>query len=243
MEEIDLKELFVMFWNKKLQIILIILIFMVIGIIYSVGFVTPMYSSSTTLVLAGTANSTDQNQTAETITTADLTINSKLVSTYSVLVKSENILGQVISNLGINVDAEQLKKNVEVTSVEDTELIEITVSNENAEYAARIANEIANVFKEKIAGDVYNINNVHIWDEAKIATSPSNVNHLKDIVIFAFIGAVVAVMYVLIANMLDTTVKTQEEIEKSIKIPVLASIPMYDMEMEKLKKKGRGGRR
>ncbi len=243
MEEIDLKELFVMFWNKKIQIILMILIFMVIGIIYSVGFVTPMYSSSTTLVLAGTTNSTDQNQPAEAITTADLTINSKLVSTYSVLVKSENILGQVISNLGINVDAEQLKKNVEVTSVEDTELIEITVSNENADYAAKIANEIANVFKEKIAGDVYNINNVYIWDEAKIATEPSNVNHLKDIVVFAFIGAVVAVMYVIIANMLDTTVKTQEEIEKSIKIPVLASIPMYDMEMEKLKKKGKGGRR
>ena len=243
MEEIDLKELFVMFWNKKIQIILMILIFMVIGIIYSVGFVTPMYSSSTTLVLAGTSSTTDPNQVSESITATDLTINSKLVATYSVLVKSENILGQVISNLGINVDAEQLKKNVEVTSVEDTELIEITVSNENAEYAARIANEIANAFKEKIAGDVYNINNVHIWDEAKIATSPSNVNHLKDIVIFAFIGAVVAVMYVLIANMLDTTVKTQEEIEKSIKIPVLASIPMYDMEMEKLKKKGRGGRR
>ena len=243
MEEIDLKELFVMFWNKKIQIILMILIFMVIGIIYSVGFVTPMYSSSTTLVLAGTSSTTDPNQVSESITATDLTINSKLVATYSVLVKSENILGQVISNLGINVDAEQLKKNVEVTSVEDTELIEITESNENAEYAARIANEIANVFKEKIAGDVYNINNVHIWDEAKIATSPSNVNHLKDIVIFAFIGAVVAVMYVLIANMLDTTVKTQEEIEKSIKIPVLASIPMYDMEMEKLKKKGKGGRR
>ena len=242
MEEIDLKELFQIFWNKKIQIILIILIFMVIGIIYSVGFVTPMYSSSTTLVLAGTTNSADQNQTAEAITSADLTINSKLVSTYSVLVKSENILGQVISNLGINVDEEQLKKNVEVTSVEDTELIEITVSNENPEYAVRIANEIANVFKEKIAGDVYNINNVYIWDEAKMATEPSNVNHLKDIVIFAFIGALVAVMYVLIANMLDTTVKTQEDIEKSIKIPVLASIPMYDMDIEKLKK-GKGGRR
>lgn len=242
MEEIDLKELFQIFWNKKIQIILIILIFMVIGIIYSVGFVTPMYSSSTTLVLAGTSNSPEQNQTAETITATDLTINSKLVSTYSVLVKSENILGQVISNLGINVDEEQLKKNVEVTSVEDTELIEITVSNENPEYAARIANEIANVFKEKIAGDVYNINNVYIWDEAKVATAPSNVNHLKNIVIFAFIGAVISAMYVLIVNMLDTTVKTQEDIEKSIKIPVLASIPMYDMDMEKLKK-GKGGRR
>ena len=244
MEEIDLKELFEIFWHKKAQIILIILIFMVIGIIYTVGFVTPMYSSSTTLVLAGTASSTEE-QSTNTITTADLTINSKLVATYSELVKSKNILGQVISNLGINVNEEQLRQNVQVTSVEDTELIEITVSNENPEYAAKIANEIAKVFEEKIAKEIYNINNVHIVDEATASTEPSNVNHVKDIVIFAFIGAVVAVMYVLIANMLDTTVKTQEDIEKGIKIPVLASIPMYDMEMEKLKKKGkgRGGRR
>ena len=241
MEEIDLKELFEIFWHKKAQIILIILIFMVIGVIYSVGFVTPMYSSSTTLVLAGTASSTEE-QSQNTITTADLSINSQLVSTYSELVKSNNILGQVISNLGINIDAEELRQNVQVTSVEDTELIEITVSNENPEYAARIANEIASVFEEKIAKEIYNINNVHIVDEAVAETEPSNVNHAKDIVIFAFIGVVVAVMYVLIANMLDTTVKTQEDIEKSIKIPVLASIPMYDMEMEKLKKR-KGGRR
>lgn len=241
MEEIDLKELFEIFWHKKAQIILIILIFMVIGVIYSVGFVTPMYSSSTTLVLAGTSSNTEE-QLTNTITTTDLTINSKLVATYSVLVKSDNILGQVISNLGINIDAGQLRKNVQVTSVEDTELIEITVSNENPEYAARIANEIASVFEERIAKEIYNINNVHIVDEATIETEPSNVNHVKDIVIFAFIGVVVAVMYVLISNMLDTTVKTQEDIEKSIKIPVLASIPMYDMEMEKLKKR-KGGRR
>ena len=70
MEEIDLKELFEIFWHKKAQIILIILIFMVIGIIYTVGFVTPMYSSSTTLVLAGTASSTEE-QSQNTITTAD----------------------------------------------------------------------------------------------------------------------------------------------------------------------------
>lgn len=241
MEEIDLKELFEIFWHKKVQIILIILIFMVLGIIYSIGFVTPMYSSSTTLVLAGTASST-QEQSTNTITTADLTINSKLVATYSELVKSKNILGQVISNLGINIDEEELRENVEVTSVEDTELIEITVSNENADYAAKIANEIANVFTERIAKEIYNINNVHIVDEATVETEPSNVNHLKNIVIFAFIGAVIALMYVLIANMLDTTVKTQEDIEKSIKIPVLASIPMYDMDMEKLKKR-KGGRR
>ncbi len=237
MEEIDLKELFEIFWHKKIYIILIVLIFIVLGIIYSVGLVTPMYSSSTTLVLAGTASSTEE-QSTNTITTSDLSINSQLVSTYSELVKSNNILGQVISNLGINIDLEELRENVEVTSVEDTELIEITVTNENPEYAAKIANEIASVFEEKIAKEIYNINNVHIVDEAVVETEPSNVNHLKDIVIFAFIGLVISIMYALISNMLDTTIKTQEDIERGIKVPVLASIPMYDIEMEKLKKKG-----
>lgn len=248
MEELDLKELFEIFWHKKAQIILLILIFMVSGLIYSVGFVTPMYTSSTTLVLVGTESVNDtETQQTESITPTDITINSKLVSTYRELVKRKSILGQVISNLGIQIDEEELRKHIEVTAVEDTELIEISVSDENPTYAAKIANEIANVFREKIAGEIYKINNVYIVDQAEVASEPSNVNHVKNVVIFAFIGAVVAVMYVLIANMLDTTIKTQEDIEKMIKIPVLASIPMYDMEMEKLKKKGkgkgRGGRR
>ena len=241
MEELDLKELFQIFWNKKVQILLIILIFIVIGIIYTVGFVTPMYSSSTTLVLAGSDKSSSTNTTAtDSITTSDITINSKLVATYSELVKSKNVLRQVISNLGINVDEANLRQNVSVSSVKDTEIIEITVSNENAGYSAKIANEIAKVFTEKV-GEIYNINNVHVVDEAEVSSSPSNVNHAKDIVIFAFIGAVIAIMYVLIANMLDTTVKTQQDIEKLTKCPVLASIPIYNMEMEKLKK--RGGKR
>ncbi len=240
MEEIDLKDLFQTFWNKKIHILLITLIFIVIGIIYTIGFVTPMYTSSTTLVLAASDKTTDTNKQAGTITTTDVTLNSKLVATYSELVKSKNVLRQVISNLGIKVNEEDLRNNIAVSSVKETELIEITVSNENASYAAKIANEIAKVFTAKV-GEIYNINNVHVVDEAEISTNPSNINHAKDIVIFAFIGLVISVMYVLIANMLDTTVKTQEDIEKAIKIPVLANIPIYNMDMEKLRKKG--GRR
>ena len=98
MEEIDLKEFVMLFWNRKVSIILITVIFMVIGIIYSVGFVTPKYTSSTTLLLATSENS---NSKTNTITTSDITLNSKLVSTYSELVKSKNVTRQVITNLGI----------------------------------------------------------------------------------------------------------------------------------------------
>ena len=238
MEELDLKELFEIFWSKKVQIILIVLIFAVIGIIYTMGFVTPVYTSSTTLVLA-TSNGENQSSTNTTnsITTTDITLNSKLVSTYSVLVRSKDVLGQVISNLGIDISWENLKNNVTVSSVEDTEVLEIAVTNENPQYAADIANEIAKVFSDKVA-EIYNINNVHIVDEAETPTGPSNVNHTKDVIIFAFIGVVVAVIYVLIANMLDTTIKTADDIERLYKLPVLASIPIYGADMQKKKKKG-----
>ena len=111
MEELDLKELFVMFWNKKAQIILVVLIFIAIGVIYTVGFTTPKYSASTSLLLAGSGSSGTQTNT---ITTTDVTLNSKLVSTYSELVKSKNVLGQVIKNLSLDVTEEELDKNVKV---------------------------------------------------------------------------------------------------------------------------------
>lgn len=237
MEELDLKELFNIFWSKKIQILLIILIFAVVGVIYTIGFVTPMYSSSTSLVLTS-ADSSSADAT-NSITTTDVTLNSKLVSTYSEIVKSKKVLRQVISNLQIDVEEETLRRNVTVSSVEDTELIEITVTNENATYAAKIANEIAKVFSEEVT-KIYKINNIHILDEAEVSGSPSNINHMKDVIIFTFIGIVVAVAYVLLNNMLDTTIKSPEEVEKNFGIPVLVSIPLiesFDNE------KGKGGRK
>ena len=208
MEELDLKDLFNIFWNKKLYIILIVLIFIVLGVIYTVGFTKPMYSSSTTLVLAGAGN--NGNERTNSITATDVTLNSQLVSTYSVLVRSRDVLNQVISNLDMDISWESLSKNVSVSAVDDTEVIEISVTTENAEDSAKIANETAKVFTEKVA-EIYNINNVHVVDEAEVEYTPSNINHQKDVIIFAFIGLVIAIIYVLIANMVDTTIKTADD--------------------------------
>lgn len=225
MEELDLKELLSLFWSKIFQIILITLITAGVGTIYTYGFVTPKYSSSTRLVLTG-SESTAGSET-NSITTTDVTLNSKLVSTYSELIKSNKILRQVISNLNIDISEAQLKKNVAVKCVEETEVIQITVTNENPTYAAKIANEIAKLFSNMIS-DIYNINNIYIVDEAEVANSPSNIHHSKDIAIFIALGLAISIMYVLIANMLDTTIKTPEDIEKGVGLPVLVTIPLID---------------
>ena len=235
MEEIDLKEFVMLFWDRKVSIILITIIFMLIGIIYSVGFVTPKYTSSTTLLLA---TSESANSKTHTITTSDITLNSKLVSTYSELVKSKNVTRQVISNLGINETEDELRNSITVSSVKDTELIKISVTDKNATNAYNIANEIAKVFTQKVS-EIYNINNVQILDQAEISTTPSNINHAKDIIMFTFVGLFVAIVFVLVANMLDTTIKSSEEVEKLCNVPVIASIPLYSFEIAKNK----GGKR
>lgn len=230
MEELDLKELFFMFWNKKLEIILITLMFVAVGIGYSYFFVKPEYTSTTSLVLAQSSSSGQTGDGA--ISATDLTMNSKLVSTYSELIKRKAILGQVCENLNIpDSNIQELRGKIKVNSAKNTEIIEISVTNKDPNKAAAIANEIAKVFGEKIV-EIYNISNVYLLDRAEANAVPSNINHMKDVVIFAFIGLVIAAVYVLIANMLDNTIKTEQDVEATTELLVLSSIPNYDAEIK-----------
>lgn len=224
MEELDLKQLFKIFWNKRLHIITIVLLFLIIGTIYSFAFVKPKYKAYTTLVLAQSDVMAPEGDKAQGITSTELTLNQKLVPTYSELVKTKNILREVIRELRLKVNEEELRKNVTVNLVEDTELIKITVTNKNALDAKNIANKIAEIFSDRVS-EIYKINNITIVDEAEEPAEPYNINHIKDIAIFMVIGLVISIVYVLLANLLDTTVKSADDIEKELEVSVLASIP------------------
>lgn len=234
MEELDLKELLLVFWEKKVEIILIIAIFATIGVAYSLIFVTPTYKASTTLLLATNSSSGTEGTS---ITTTDMTLNSKLVSTYSELVKSSNkIIRTVISNLNLNISENELKDSISVTSKTNTEVIEITVKNENPTLAAKIANEMAKVF----IGDVkeyYGIENVHIVDEAEVPQNPSNINPTKDVAMFIFVGVAISAVYVIIASMLDTKIKSEGDIEKITGCRVLVTLPLYERDSYKRNKR------
>ena len=233
MEELDLKELFTIFWERKTQAILIILVFAIIGMTYSYFMVEPDYKATTKLVL--TQSSVDSKD--DSITQADVTLNSKLVSTYGEIIKTDNVLKKVVNNINNpDITIKDIKENVTVKSVKETELLEITVKNANPNYAAQIANEIAKVFCERVV-EIYSISNTYVLDRAEPDATPYNINHIKDIAVFAFIGVIVAVVYILIANMLDNTIKTEQDIEKIGGLLVLSTIPDYSLENK------RGGRR
>ena len=236
MEELDLKELFNIFWERKLEIVVILLISIVIGAVYSFLIVEPKYTSYTTVLLTqGTGK--EQNETSSSITQSDLTLNSNLVATYRDIITSRAVLQEVISNLNIQgLTEENLKKSITVNQKSATEILEIKVTNANPNYAEIIANKTTEVFSKKV-GEIFKINNVYIVDKAEASQTPSNINHTKDIVIFMFVGIVIACGYVLLVNMIDNTVKTETDIEKITGLKVLASIPNYDTEAKGGKRK------
>ncbi len=234
MEELDLKELISMFLEKKLLIILVIIIFAIMGAIYTLKFIVPEYEASISLVLVqlGTEATTDS---ATSISTTDITINSKLVENYREIAKSRVVADTVKQNLHLDIPTSEIQENIAVNSISDTELIRVTVTNKDPKLAYDIATEFAKVFADKVEG-LYNIRNVHILDEAQIPQEPSNIHLSKNVLIFAFVGAILVFGYILLINMLDTTVKSDIDIEKALNLPVLASIALTDDNYKKKSK-------
>ncbi len=207
MEEMEFKNVLRNIWNNKLIILLIICISIIIGWCYSYIILEPIYQTSTTLLL-------EQKK-----------VNDDSVSTYSSLIKTKDVLNQIIQNSGIKITQEELKSSISIKSVSGTELIRITVENNNPENASILANEAANVFKEKIAKEIYNLENIHIVEKAEINNEPYNINHKKDLVMAFFIGILLASAYIFIITILDTTIKSSEEVEAETELIVLGTIP------------------
>lgn len=224
MEEIDVKELLKTIWNRKLIIIIVALIFAIIAAIYSFKIQKPKYQANTTVVLTKAGNTEDS---ADAVTSTDVTMNQDLVATYSEIIKSNSVLGQVIDNLQIEgLTENDLRQNVTVEAVEETEVIRITVVNENAENAARIANEIGKVFSEKIV-DMYKINNVYTLDVAEIPEEPYNINPKKYILIAFALGIILSCGICVVISLFDNTVKSSSKIEEVLNTPVIAQINYY----------------
>ena len=220
MEEIDLKELFDYLKGKIIWIILAVFFAVIVGNVYTIVTRVPMYKTNVSLVLVSEKNG-DGN---EVYNSSEQQLNKNLVGTYSEIAKSKTVLNKVIKNLDLDISYTDLKNRIEVTSVENTEIINIYVSDKNPKMATITANEIANVFVTEV-NKFYKLNNVNILDEATNVKVPYNVNYVKDNIIYVLIGIVVSLGILFIIFYFDTSIKTSEEIEKKLGLTVIGSVP------------------
>ena len=223
MEEMNIKD-FLEYLKKYILIILaVIAIFLIAVVLYDKNIKVPMYSSSTTIVL------TQTNQAQETtITQNDLQINSKLVSTYSEIVKSKLVLQQVINDLNLDYTYKELYKNVFVENVQNTEILKVSIQDKDANNSAMIANKIAKVFSKEVS-KIYELNNVSIIDKAQVPKDVSNNTLKRDMILAIFAGIFGSIAVIFVIYYFDDTIKLSENLEEEIDMPVVAKVFKSDI--------------
>ena len=223
--EINVIQLLKALWAKKVLILLVAIVAGAVSFAYSSFVVKPEYRSTTRIYVV------NRNQSDKPgLTNQDLQAGTYLVKDYREIIRSQDVLEKVVSDLGLTINAKTLAKKVQVTVPADTRIVSISVSDYKPDEASRIANALREVASQKIIA-VTRVSDVTTLEEARPATGPSSPNIRRNTLMGIGAGAGLVIVVVLLVELLDDRVKRPEDIEDVMKISLLGVIP----DMDKLK--------
>ena len=221
MEEISLQELFFILRKRLALIIALFIVAIVVAGVVSYYILKPEYQTFTTLMVGKPKDYQSENK----IEYNDLIINQRLVSTYGELIKSRVVTDQVIENLALDLSYNTFRNKVSVNLVKDTEIIKIQVTDNNPILAATIANEIATVFIDSVK-DIMKVENVQVIDIAQVPNAPTKPRPMLNMAIAGVLGIMSGIFLTFLLEFLDNTIKSPEDVERAIQLPVVGAIPI-----------------
>ena len=222
-ETIDLREYFGIIKKRFWIIALITVVGAVISGLISFFVLKPVYETKTTLIV-----DTNQNEETQTVTGDQFSVSQKLAVTYGEIIKSRTVLEPVINYLKLDETYDELVKKINVSPVKDTQIISISVQDTNPKKARDIANQIPTVFTRQVKR-ITSANGVEVIDKAITPENPIKPNKLMNIAIAAVLGMMVGLFIVFLLEYMDNKIKTPQDIEKQLGLPVLGVIPNEDL--------------
>lgn len=220
-EVIDLIEILSAVRQHLLELIFVTLAAALVGFMASKFLMTPKYDSSA-LMIVNTRQDVNANVTSDQINSA-----TKLVSTYSIIIKSDTVLQQVIDNLGLNLTYAKLNKRVTVAAVDDTQVMKITVQSDSPEWARQVCEQIITVAPDVIK-EAVEAGSVKVISNPSLATEPVSPNIMKNTMLAAAVGFVLVIGIIVLQVLLDNKINTEEDVTKYLDMTVLGVIPQYD---------------
>ena len=217
--EISLLEIVTILWQKAWVIALCILLGGSLGFGVSRYMIDPTYTSRISMYVN---NNTERVESQLNIN--DINASQKLVATYIEILKSDVVISKVIDKMNLPYSNQALRGMISANALNSTEILEVKVTSKDPEEAAEIANTLAKLAPPEIIR-VVQAGGVELIDEAVVNPVPVAPNTQLNTVIGALLGAVLACLGILVAAMLDTRVKSEEDLRNQYEIPVLGVIP------------------
>ena len=218
-ETISLQDIFKVLKKRLLLIISLAILAAGISAVISFYVLTPIYQASTQILV--NQNQSENNQ----IQSQDIQTNLQLINTYNVIIKSPVILEKVIEDLDLNMSSGALASKITVNNANNSQVVNISVQDEKPYMAVDIANTVAEVFQEEIQV-LMNVDNVNILSPAVLPANPSPIkpNKMLNIAIALVIGLMLGVGLSFLLEYLDTTVKTEQDVEELLGLPIIGFV-------------------
>lgn len=184
--------------------------------VYSFLFMKNSYTATTSMYVLS-----KQEGASSTNLSTDLSASQMVANDVSTLLESDRVINETASDLGLKNLNDYA---VSVTSATSSRVISLSVTGADPAGAADVANKMAENVSE-IAREVMGVESVNMIDQALAPDSPSGPNRMLYVAVALVGGLFVAVAIVVVADMLNTKVRGQEEVEELLGIPVIGRIP------------------
>ena len=234
-DEIDLLELFNVLLSKAGILILSALIAGFLAILGTLMLMTPQYQSVTKMYVL---NKQDNSMLSFT----DLQTSSQLTKDYAEIIKSRKVTEGAIAELGLDLTYKQMLQKITVETASDNRILTIKVMDEDPYMARDIANAIRSIAAEHIK-NVTDSEAVNVVDEADVPSAQSSPNAMKNGVMGAMLGFVLAAAIIILQHMMNDTIRVSEDVERYLGLSVLGMIPLAKTEVKNKKKIKKARRR
>jgi len=227
LKQLSIEEIIGIIFIKWWIVLLSVIIGGVLAFSYTQFFISPVYISNGTLYVNNKGIPGMMPNVETNINANDLSVALKLVDTYTVILKSNRFMEIVSEKIDLPYTYNQLRDMVSLKGVNETEVLEVSVAAGNPEHAKMIAQAVLENSKAEIVR-VVEAGSVKIVDDASTPISPSSPNKKANTLIGMILGIVISVGLMLIVELLDVSVKNEEDLVINYGIPVVGSIPSLD---------------
>ena len=231
---IDLSRLMAILWKHFKMLIVWTLLTGVLGFVVAQFVVVPKYTA-TTEILVNQKHSNDNNGQAYNNQQADI----QMINTYKDIITNQVILNKVSNELSsaktarkygrsYNMPASKLKNAIKISNQQNSQVFSIAVETDDPNLSAATANTIARVFKNQIK-KIMSVNNVTIVSRAAAPDSSSFPNVKLFTLAGAVLGLVLSAIYLVIKELMDTTIKDDEFMTDELGLTNLGHIDHFHL--------------
>ncbi|EKQ56955.1 MULTISPECIES: Wzz/FepE/Etk N-terminal domain-containing protein [unclassified Clostridium] len=154
----------------------------------------------------------------------DVQMYQKLLKTYSELIKTKDLIENAIYKNNFDVGYSDVINNLEVNPSADTQILEISYKNKDKNLSkdilVAVIDEFINNSKELIPNGT-----VKIVESPELPENPVSPNKVKNIAISFVAGLMLGCAIALLKEYMDDTLKSKEQTEKLLELPVIGMIP------------------